>query len=112
MNSSHMLVYIRTILRHVVAIDAPEVALTMITARPLIPFHAVLEVIAVGPTGTVIASIIVGHVSTWKNCFRIRTIERKHFDSSFQRSFKTIANFRALGRFERPSDLEINSSSQ
>lgn len=97
-NPSHVLVHVRTVLRHVVAVDAPEAALAMIAAGPVMSHHAVLLYKAVGAMGTVEPAVIVGRGSTWKNRFRIRTVER---------TFRTLSCFQTLPFFENAIAFSI-----
>lgn len=82
MNSSHMLVHVRAVLRLVLAVDASEVAsLAMIAAESLMSHHRILrrEIVRndrTGAMGKAGPAIAVGHESTWKNCYKIRRIKQ------------------------------------
>lgn len=82
-NPSHMLVYVRAVLRLVLAVDASEVAfLAMIAAESWMSYYGGVlgrETVRNGRTGAMGKAgpaIAVGHGSTWKNCYKIRRIKQ------------------------------------
>lgn len=79
MNPSHVLVHVRAVLGLVIAVDTSKIA--TLARISVMPHHTVLRRKTMGYartsiTWTIGPAISVEHGSIWKNCYRIRRIER------------------------------------